>query len=329
MPVLGSARRRDIFRAWRRVIGSGLGTDRCLDLVGAARGVSLEPGLARLRDGVRSGRSLEDQRALLVEVFGAAEAALLAAGERGGSLDRSLEAAATLAEEEISYRRRAAMALAYPALLVAAAFVLLPLPTLVGEGFLAAVFRWWLPGALFASVPVAVLGAAWTVWRRRGEGRRSLERVILAVPGLGRLLRLRAGRGFFGMAGPLLDAGLSLGEVLEAAAPAAGILLLGDAAVSAAASARAGASLGSILKGLPALPADAVVEVAVGEESGALPEACGALAQRYGDEASGAATVLGVALGVAVTLAAMLVVVVGVIRFYAGYLARIDALVGP
>lgn len=329
MPVLAAARRRDLFRAWRRVLGSGLGADRCLDLVGAAGGRALEPGLVRLREGVRAGRSLEAQRPLLVETFGSAEAALLTAGERGGSLDRSLEAAAVLAEEEISLRRRALMALAYPTLLVVVASVLLPLPTLVGQGFAAAVTGWWLPGALAASVPLSLVVALWVAWQRRGEGRRSLERLIFSVPGLGRSFRLRVGRGFFGLAAPLLEAGLSVGEVLEAAAPASGALVLADAAVAAARSARAGASLGILLKDLPGLPADAVAEVAVGEESGTLPQACHALALRYGEEAAGAATLLAVVLGVAVTLVAMLVVVVGVVRFYAGYLAQIDAMVGP
>ncbi|MFC4726614.1 type II secretion system F family protein [Coralloluteibacterium thermophilus] len=320
-PRLGAAGRVVLTRQLATLVRAGLPLDEALAaLADGATGPGRAIALA-LRARVGEGATLAQALDGFPQSFDTLYRASVAAGERSGRLDRVLLRLAAHLESRDALRRKVVGALAYPALLLAVALLVvaglmlyvvpevtgvfarsgqaLPWPTrllMAASDLLRAGWPWLLGAALVAGTALAA------TWRRPGfAGWRA--RLLLRVPGVRRLAvaldtaRFARTLAMLGAAAvPLLDAlRLSTATVANASLRAA----LEDAARQV----REGLPLSRALARDGRFPAVALRLVASGERAGRLDEMLDAAADQLERELDTTLSVATAALGPAVILA--------------------------
>ena len=280
----------------REVAGSGV-----LARHGAAVAGALERGDG-WADGLRAAGLVDD-----------AGRAIVGAGERGGFLPAALRAVATDADAALARRRRALATLAYPAFLVGAASLILPLPVAVTGGMGAYLAR-ALPG--FVVVTAAMLALFVVIPRLPLATRARLTALAARIPVYGAVIAGEKRAAALEVLGRMLAAGVPVSRALPSALAAAGLeeraLAGGD--TLAAALARAGVVDGS-----------ATARVALAERTGTLDKALPALAGEARDRAARRFVVLSLALGLVCFLAVAATIGSAVISGARGYFDAIDA----
>ena len=232
-------------------------------------------------------------------VFSDLSVSLVAAGEAAGALDTILARLADFLEKHHALARRMKAALVYPAIVLgvtipavaillvfviptfetmfATAGVPLPLPTrLVIAASGAARSHWW--ALLGATVAVAA-----SVRRMRGttRGRLMTDRLLLAIPLLGDLLRKAAVSRFTRTLGTLVASGVSILRGLEVTAGTAGNRVIHDAAMRSRAAIAGGATIARPLEESGAFTPMVVRMIEVGERTGALDDMLARVADFY------------------------------------------------
>jgi type II secretory pathway component PulF len=211
---------RDFLEDLRALLGSGVPVREALGTIEGAPGL-WRGRLARdLRRRIEDGDTLGAAMAALPGSIPRDHAALVEAGERSGTLDRVLARLVERIDERGKLRGEILRGVAWPAFLLVVAVVLLPLYLLVLGNerlYLAIQAGFFIPaallvGAFFFGIPGLARGT---------RARRSLERIALAVPGLGTFLREVALGRTFGLLGLLTEAGGSLDDSFRLAAEAA------------------------------------------------------------------------------------------------------------
>jgi type IV pilus assembly protein PilC len=258
--------------------------------------------LAAVRDRVKSGTSLSDAIHMEGDLYPPIFAASLVAGERSGSLETVLRRFVQYLRLNQSLKKKAIAATVYPAVLgtlmiglvgillvkVIPQFqefygsfgVELPLQTrlLMGVAVVARDNLVW--GVLALGCAVAAL-LAW--YRRPGSGV-ALDGMLLRLPYLGGLMRMYATSQLARTLSTLLAGGLPLLNALEVAADSVGNRALASAVAAATPQLREGRSLTASLESTHMLDNLALEMVKVGEQTGALGEMLGAVAEFYDEE---------------------------------------------
>lgn len=184
--------------------------------------------LAHLIEQVESGRSLSEAAASWGRPFSDLTINLFRAGEASGKLPEILEQCATLLDKDVKLRRTLTSGLIYPAILavlITIALVIivtyivptilapfagqlsadkLPVPTRIVMG--AAAFLkayWWIIAGFLAGLAFLAV----SLWRRPSS-RLAIDRMLLRVPLVGKVLRDVAVARFTRTLGTLVDAGL-------------------------------------------------------------------------------------------------------------------------
>lgn len=212
--------------------------------------------------------------------------AIVDAGGHGGFVPRALRLAADNIAAARARRRRALLAVAYPAFLVAVGGAVLPLPLIFSAGFDAYVKR-ALP--IEVVLAVALVGVFVVVPRLPRATRQRWTALVSVVPVVGAVVVEDARAACFAVLGALLDAGASLTTALPAAARAAD---LPSAPAGRFHLARAEQTLqrgGSLADALVAggfVDDEQAGRVAIAERTGALDRALPQLAQEAGERAS-------------------------------------------
>jgi len=280
----------EVTRELAIMLGAGQDLDRALRFVveNAAR-PQARAILDAVRERVRGGSSLAGALALEPRSFPPLYVGLVRAGESGGSLPLTLERLATLLERQRALRASLQAALVYPALLVVAAilsivllldFVLpqfqpifeqagvaLPAPTRALMAF---------GDAAGAAAPWVLLGVAAVVLaaRRmlaRPGYRLRVDRLLLRLPVVGRLLRETIAARLTRTLGTLLQNGVALIPALGIATDAVGNLAARAAVEAAAAAAKEGAGLARPLRAAGLFPPRMIHLLQLGEEAAQLP----------------------------------------------------------
>ncbi|NNC47832.1 MAG: type II secretion system inner membrane protein GspF [Sphingomonas sp.] len=244
--------------------------------------------VTRVADGVVEGRRLADAMALEPNSFDPLYRAMVASGERSGTLPAQLERVANLLERQAAMRGKLVSALAYPAVLtivaigVVAALMIavvpkvveqfqdvgqqLPLLTRVVIAISEFLAGWWW---LLALIMVAAIGGF--IVALRNEGRRLVfDRWLLRLPLFGRLLRdLNAARIARTLA-TMVDARLPLVDGLQLTAPTVKNRAQRAAIEQMVAQIRGGGSLSGALKRSSLFPPLLVHLAASGESAGQL-----------------------------------------------------------
>jgi type II secretory pathway component PulF len=288
-------------RELANLLAAGVSLSRALHILSrqASSGAARRQWSA-IRDDVVGGAPLADALARWPRTFPPVYVAMVRAGETGGFLDVVLEQIADFRARERDLKGRVKAALVYPIVLaVLAVAVLIFLLSYFIPRFsgIFAEFGAALPALTRAIVAasglvtdyglVLVLVAALVVLGLRRivaseAGRRSVERVLLRLPGVGTVVARFALVRFCRMLGALVGAGVPLVSALRVAREAIGNQILADAVAYAVDQVQRGAPLAPSLAFAGRLFPPSVIEmVAVAEESSRLDKELGRLAATY------------------------------------------------
>jgi general secretion pathway protein F len=290
-PIWGgvSARDRVLFtRQLATLLGAGVSLDRGLSLVAAAPGAKRRAGLAaELLAAVNRGESLS-AACRAHPALPAHYAMMIAAGEAKGDIAGALGRLAEIMERGRETSRALLGALIYPAsVLVVACLSVSFLLSFVVPQFAAlldsfhreppltmqvllTLSAWFQVGALPAVLILLVLGL-YVIWRRRdAEFRTRLDRRLLALPGLGRMLAQSEAERLAFLLGNLVAAGVAVPDALAATGAAMSNAAYRGGLAAAQRAVERGDRLSAALAASALLPELALELLRVGEETGDL-----------------------------------------------------------
>lgn len=269
---------------------------------------ALLPPRARdvLRRSLREGGAFADAL-LAAELVDEGGAAVVAAGERGGFLPAALRQVAADVERARQRRRRALLALAYPALLMVLSSLILPLPVIVSEG-VAAYFARAAPGILLVVVllVLALVALPRLPTRVRAAGVAALAR----WPLFGAIFLDEARGAALEVLGRLIAAGVPMRHALAAALTASGLSTWRGRIVDAEQALDSGRTLAEALAAVPIGDASLIARIALAERTGKLDVTMPVVANEARERAARRTVALTIACG----LLAFLVMAVGIGR---------------
>jgi type II secretory pathway component PulF len=252
-------------------------------------------------------------------------AAIVDAGEHGGFVPLALRLAADNIAADRARRRRALLAVAYPAFLVAAGGVIGPLPLIFSDSFNA-----YLKAALPTELVLgAVLSVVFIVVPRLPRAtRQQLTALLSMVPFIGTTVVEDARAACLAVLGALIDAGASLTTALPAAVRAAGLPSSPAGRFHLARAEQAlkrGATLAEALTAGGFVDDACAGRVAIAERAGTLDRTLPLLAKEAGEIASRRFTALAAAFGLLCFLAAAASIGVTAVGGMTSYVNAIDA----
>ena len=258
-----------------------------------------------IRD-IEAGDTLAGAMSRHPRVFSELSVNMVAAGEAAGALDTILGRLSEFIEKNSALGRKIRTAMVYPAMILgvsvptvaillvfvvptfqsmfASSGVPLPLPTRIVIGASEFVKSYW--WALLASGALA--GVALDRARRTAGGRLLADRLLLALPVLGGLLRKAAVARFTRTLGTLVASGVSILEGLEVTAKTAGNRVIHDAVMKSRTAIAGGDTIAGPLEESGAFTPMVVRMVEVGEQTGGLDEMLARIADFYDEEVDSA-----------------------------------------
>jgi general secretion pathway protein F len=271
------------YRQLAAMLDAGVTLERALQTLegsapgGRLRAVSAAAG-ARIRAGGDLTAAFDDHPT----VFPLLHRELLRVGERTGTVDATLRRLAEMMEQLAAIRKEIIVQLLYPALLLHMALFVTPLPTLVFTRDFGAYGRAVLGGLLFLYVAAGMIGWIARQISRDSATLAAADRLVLAVPVIGKLHRDFSLARLFTTLKTLLNAGIGILEAMPRAGAASGSAKLAVAAREAVPALKRGESLVTVMAG--ELPPDALGLLATGQASGKLDEMLRHLEQHFLDE---------------------------------------------
>lgn len=240
-----------------RAAGEGVGSRRFRQAIDA---VAFRAG---------AGTNVAEALAAQPETFDAADVALVEAGERTGTLDRTLLQLAEDRERLGGLRRRLLAGLAYPLFLYHAAAMIPPFPKLILEGLGA-----WLRPVLMMLVPFWIVVAGLVTLGRSPRGRDLRARLLGWLPICRTILRRSALARFLRVFASAQEAGMSATDTIRTAGHATtdqglraaaerGIAIVDDG----------GGDFGVFFAGVPGVDHAEIAHLRNGEMSGTLVDA--------------------------------------------------------
>lgn len=252
-----------------------------------------------VRDAVTGGASFADALQQHPNVFNRLYVAVVRAGEQSGSLPIVLTTLTTYLEKADSLRRKVRGAIAYPAVVLSAAIVIvfvmiikivpvfegvynragakLPVPTQI----LIAVSTALRSYTLLVFLGMIIVGVVFYMLVQTERGRYVFDSAKLKMPVFGQLLRKAVMARTCRTLSLLLQAGIPLIEAMETITQVAGNKVIEVALSSATMQVRDGATLADTLRQTGQFPSMVTQLVSTGEESGTLPAMLGKAAVYY------------------------------------------------
>ncbi len=251
---------------------------------------------------------------------------LVAAGEQAGILDSLLDRLATYKEKILEIKRKVKSALIYPISILVVAFIVtavimifvvpafkelfssfgadLPAPTLVvmsiSDFFVA---YWW---AIFGLIGFGLWFFFYT-WKRSEKMQSIMDRLLLKLPIFGEVIRKATLARFARTLSTMFSAGVPLVEALDSVAGASGNRVYYDATKKLQSEISTGTSLTVAMQNTNVFPSMMLQMTAIGEESGALDDMLGKVADFYEGEVDDAVE------GLSSLMEPIIMVVLGVI----------------
>ncbi len=271
-----------------------------------ARG-SANPKLTRLlldiKSDIETGTSLSAAFRKHPMHFDALYCNLVEAGEAAGILEALLDRLATYQEKSIELQGKIKSALIYPVAVLSVAFIVvavimifvvpsfkdiftsfgaeLPLPTLIviqiSEFF---VSYWW---AIFGGIGLGLYMFIQS-WKRSPNMQKSMDRMLLKVPIFGPLVHKAAVARWSRTLSTMFAAGVPLVEALDSVGGAAGNAVFADATEQIQRDVSTGIALTSAMQTAGVFPNMVLQMSNIGEESGALDQMLGKVADFYEGE---------------------------------------------
>jgi type IV pilus assembly protein PilC len=266
--------------------------------------------LENVRDRVKSGESLSDafaQQAIFPKLY----TTTLMAGEKSGNMEEVLQRFISYQRMTQSFKKKLAVSLVYPVLLIVTVIVLLSfLVTYVVPQFallfsnlnaqLPTITQIMLTVGTFTRqyillIVVALVVLAFLLWRWKNtdSGAEQLDRTVLAIPMIGTILLKQQVATFSRILATLLQGGLPLVPAMETAGSSMSSHKVVKGISKATAHVREGKGLSKSLEEQNIFPPLAVEMIEVGESTGALPGMLTSVAEFYEEDVQ---TALGAAM---------------------------------
>jgi type IV pilus assembly protein PilC len=289
----------------------------------------LAAALVAVRKDVEAGLPLSDAFERHPKYFNPLYVAMTRAGEAGGVLEISLLRVADQLEKEDSLRRQVRSAMAYPAVVIGfALIVLLALVAFLVPVFVG-VFKKFggeLPTITKFTVGIShvvtgywylmILGTVASIyglrrWKRSDAGRAQWDRIRLRIPmKIGDIVQKIALARWSRTLSTLVSAGVPLLQALEITGKTAGNVVIDEAMTRVIESVKSGGTIAAPLREIPVFPAMVSHMVGVGEETGALDTMLTKVAEFYEDRVASAVKSL-----TSILEPVMIVVVGGLVGF--------------
>ena len=289
------------------MINSGLPLVQALDILSEqSENKVLKDVTKQIVYDVESGHTLADALRKHPKAFTELYVNMVAAGEAGGILDTILLRLATFMEKNDALVRKVKGAMIYPSVIFSVAgmaivilllFVIpvfqrmftesggtLPLATRVVIGMSNFVKGYW--WALFGGIGGAVF--AIKRYYATSSGKLTLDRLMLAMPVLGDVIRKSAVSRFTRTLGTLIASGVSILDGLEITAKTAGNRVIHDAVMESRSSIAGGETIAAPLQKSKVFPPMVISMIAVGEQTGGLDEMLTKIADFYDEEVDAA-----------------------------------------
>ncbi|ACA59465.1 type II secretion system F family protein [Candidatus Desulforudis audaxviator] len=273
---------------------------------------------------VEGGQSFSDALSAHPGIFSTLFVSMTRAGEVGGFLSEALSRLSTQLEQEKSIRDHVRSASFYPIAVLGFAGVVvlamlyflvpvfmqffpegmvLPLPTRVVVVLSNSLHQWWFIWA----ITVAALVLGFRYYLRSPAGSRAWDRLKYRLPVFGSLFHRAVMARFARTLATLLTGGIPILQALEASGPASGSQKVAEAVHGIIEQIQEGKNLAGPMGDSGIFPPMMVDMVAVGEESGTLPDLLGRIAAFYEEE------VATMAKGLTALLEPLMLVVIGII----------------
>ncbi len=302
----GSVKTKDLAiftRQFATMINAGLPLVQCLDTLSKQTSKTVfREVISKVMKDVESGGTLAESIAKHRNIFSELYVQMVTAGEAGGVLDVILLRLATFLEKIDALKRKVKTAMMYPSVVLTVAvaatvfllvFIIptfakmfkdfggqLPLPTRIVMGvsdFIRS--KWWLLVGVLAAVVVAAKRI-----RSSEKGRYKTDAMLLKVPAIGDILMKASVARFTRTLGTLISSGVPILDGLNITAKTAGNMVIQDAILKTRASISEGETISSPLRESNVFPPMVVQMIAIGEETGALDDMLGKIADFYEEE---------------------------------------------
>ena len=265
---------------------------------------ALRDVLADVEEKIRSGTALSEAFAAQGGLFPRIYTASLLAGERSGALDEILSRYVSFMRRSVGLRRKIRAALAYPILLLVASVIMVTFLVLYVVPRMSELFRdfggaqlplltrlvvgvsTWVTGNIFWLGPLVFISVAGGIfWSRTTGGRLLIDRFLLKVPVLGKLIMQSTTAQVTRSLATLLAGGITLVESWDIAAESVSNMELRRRSEAILPMLREGRSFTESLTEAKWIPELALDMISVGEGSGSLKEMLEEVAGFYDAEA--------------------------------------------
>lgn len=271
---------------------------------------------------IESGNKLSEALAEYPWIFPDLHISLIQAGEAGGRLEGMLERLAEYLERELKVRQKLRFVTFYPKILILAVILIPSLPILIMDGirpYLGAVFSTlWILGAI-------VIGA-WLLFRLISQlpgFSYAFDMVKLAVPKIGKTVRMLSLAKFYRVLAAMSSAGAPLSQGITHASRASGNWYLGRRLRTAIPQVENGRGLTDSLRSTKVLPHMALDMLATGEQTGNVDAMMDKAAEYFENEAEISTYQITIVLGVLLLLGVALYIGSIVVGFYSGQYANV------
>lgn len=287
------------------LVQAGLPLLRSLQVLGRQeRQPAFRQIIGELGEALAAGDSFSVALARYPRVFAKLYVGMVRAGEAGGRMEVVLLQLARFMEKAERIRRRIVAALYYPvAVLMVTVLIVAGLMLFVVPKF-RVIFQEQLRGAALPGLTQAVMAASdfvgthflWialgvgavfalqTAVRATAVGQRWTSALLLCIPVVGELVRRTAVARFARTLGTLMANGVPILQALQIARDTCGNAVLAAALTTVHDRVQAGTAVAAALESARCFPDMLVSMVAVGEETGALAEMLGRVADAYEEE---------------------------------------------
>ena len=288
------------YRQMSDLIGAGVPLVKALSIVRSQTpNPSLQTILGQVNSDVQGGDTFARALEKHPQCFTKLTVALVRAGEAGGLLDQTLNRIADYAESQDELRSKIKSAMAYPVIMllfgVIAVIVLLtyvmpkvldifkeldqtlPIITQMLMDFTGFLRKYWIPLLVGAIMTVAALRR----YIRTDRGAHQYHMFLLNIPKMGDLLLKREIAAFARTLGSLLRNGVPILNALSISAEVMTIRPIRDEIEKIPEGITQGAGMAPTLRSSPLFPPVVVNMVAIGEETGQLPDVLLRVADSY------------------------------------------------
>ena len=283
--------KQTLYHSLAQLVRTGVPFPTALDkLAGTQRGGGRRL-IRAVRAGIQAGKTVGESFARQRPAVTQLETSVISAVEKSGQLERGLSELSkyfgALEQARASIIKRCA----YPVFLLHFGIIVLNVPTYVlksPEAFC----RETLTAFVFFYAAVAIIAMLAPLLRDAGAVSAAMDRLLSAVPLIGKVRRAFALSRFCTVYGLQLDAGVNVIDSLIAAGSASRSGMVRSAVDGAVPEVRGGAQVGPLLAMSGAFPADFVQSLIVGEETGSLDDELKRMSEELRQQALGTLEVL-------------------------------------